>query len=73
MKDIVFDIKDGAEKKDEVDRKHRTLSWELRQPLQMAVTFKSITDMNLIWARGRPGVPKKAYDGFASFCLELTY
>ena len=35
--------------------------------------FKTISELNVIWARGRDGKPKEAYDGFANFCLELTY
>lgn len=29
--------------------------------------------MNIVWARGNKQEPLKAYDGFANFCLEITY
>lgn len=35
--------------------------------------FKTISELIVVWAAGPEGEIKKAYDGFASFCLEITY
>ena len=35
--------------------------------------FRTTSDMNVVWARGLEKEPMLAYDGFANFCLEITW
>lgn len=41
--------------------------------LKYSQPFRTTSEMNIVWARGNKQEPLKAYDGFANFCLEITY
>lgn len=41
--------------------------------MQLQEPFKTTSELTVVWARGAEGSTLQAYDGFASFCLEITY
>lgn len=55
----------------EADRRREEEERELVMALQQP--FKTLSELNVVWLRGKEGENKEAYDGFASFCLEITY
>lgn len=57
---------DGPPMPKEAD-KDRDFIMQLQEP------FKTTSEMSVVWASGVEGKPLAAYDGFANFCLEITY
>ena len=74
MTDAMWMETEGAADPNQAKKQEKSPAEEERDYiLKYSSPFRTTSEMNVVWARGEEGKPLKAYDGFANFCLEITY